>query len=333
MPPEPQLEVLVLGPLAVRLGGTPLPVDRPLERALLARLALADGMSVPDHRLAADLWGDGDLARPTERLRVLASRVRAAIGSPDSLIRVNGGYALAAQLTDLAEARAAAERMHAAVRAGDHVTARTAAKAALARWRGPSLADLRTIPYAVAEGEQLDAWRLTLQVEQLSAELALGHAAEAGRELEALAAENPLHERLWCLLALALYRTGRQADALSRLAKLRSRLVDELGVDPAPDTAAMELRLLRQDPILLLQATERSAPPAELPSRLTSFVGREHELAALVKRLGEPGLITLTGGPGSGKSRLSFEAARALSGRAVRLVELAPLQRESAVCR
>ncbi|MEI8412923.1 MULTISPECIES: ATP-binding protein [unclassified Kribbella] len=332
MPPEPQLEVLVLGPLAVRRGGIPVSVDRPLERALLVRLALAGGMSVPDHRLAADLWGDVDLARPTERLRVLASRLRAALGSPDSLTRVNGGYALAARLSDLTEAQAAAERVHAAVRSGDHFGVRAAARAALALWRGPSLADLRTIPYAVTEGEQLDAWRLALQVELLDAELALGHAAEAGRELEALAAENPLHERLWCLLALALYRTGRQADALSRMARLRTRLADELGVDPAPDTAAMELRLLRQDPSLLLQAPEPAAPPpADLPSPLTSFVGRQQELSSLVKRLGEPGLITLTGGPGSGKSRLSFEAARAVPGRVVRLVELAPLQRESAV--
>ncbi|TCO44456.1 putative ATPase [Kribbella antiqua] len=335
MPPEPPLEVLVLGPLAVRLGGAPISVDRPLERALLVRLALAGGMSVPDHRLAADLWGDVDLARPTERLRVLASRLRAAIDSPDSLTRVNGGYALAAQLTDLTEARAAAERMHAAVRAGDHLAVRTAARQALALWRGPSLADLRTVPYAVTEGEQLDAWRLTLQVELLDAELALGHAAEAGRELEALAAENPLHERLWCLLALALYRTGRQADALSRMARLRNRLAEELGVDPAPDSAAMELRLLRQDPTLLLSAPEPAAPPAapaaDLPSPLTSFVGRQQELSSLVKRLDEPGLVTLTGGPGSGKSRLSSEAARAVAGRVVRLIELAPLQRESAV--
>lgn len=339
----------MLGPLAVRLGGRAVAVDRPLERALLVRLALAGGMSVPDHRLAADLWGDVDLARPTERLRVLASRLRAAIDSPDSLTRVNGGYALAADLSDLTEARAAAERMHTAVRAGDRLAVRTAAQEALDLWRGPSLADLRTIPYAVAEGEQLDAWKLTLQVELLDAELSLGHAAEAARELEALATENPLHERLWCLLALALYRTGRQADALSRMARLRNRLSDELGVDPAPDTAAMELRLLRQDPTLLPTASESPAPEslaassatrstaapagavADLPSPLTSFVGRQEELAWLTKRVTQPGVITLTGGPGSGKSRLSFEAVRAVTDRPVRLVELAPLQREAAV--
>src|SRR5690242_11871121 len=176
MSPAPPLEVLVLGPLAVRLGGRAISVDRPLERALLVRLALAGGQPVPDHRLAADLWGDVELARPTERLRVLASRLRAAIDSPHLLTRSNGGYVLAAELSDLTLARAAAERMHLAVRAGDPFTVKTAAREALELWRGPSLADLRTIPYAVAEGEQLDAWRLTLQVELLDAELSLGHA-------------------------------------------------------------------------------------------------------------------------------------------------------------
>lgn len=322
----------MLGPLAVRLGGVPRPVVRPLERALLVRLALADGMSVPDHRLAEDLWGDVDLARPTERLRVLASRLRAALDSPESLTRINGGYALSADLTDLSAARTAAERMHAAVRLGDHHGVRAAANEALNLWRGQSLADLRTFPFAAIEGERLDSWRVDLQVERLDAELALGSAAEAGRELEALAAEHPLHERLWCLLALAFYRTGRQADALSRLAKLRSRLSEELGVDPAPDTSSMELRLLRQDPSLLLAAPPQPAA-AHLPSPLTSFVGRHQELNSLVRRVAAPGLISLTGGPGSGKSRMSAETARAvaMTGRVVRYVELAPLHRPSAV--
>src|SRR5688500_8025657 len=101
MPSEPQLEVLVLGPLAVRLNGAAIAVDRPLERALLVRLALANGLPVPDQRLAVDLWGDVDLARPTERLRVLASRLRTALGSPDVLTRASNGYALSAQMTDL----------------------------------------------------------------------------------------------------------------------------------------------------------------------------------------------------------------------------------------
>jgi DNA-binding SARP family transcriptional activator len=158
MPPEPQLEVFVLGPLAVRLDGVAIGVDRRLERALLVRLALAGGLPVPDQRLASDLWGDVDLARPTERLRVLASRLRAALNFPRLLTRSSGGYALSAQLSDLAAARAAAERMHVAVRAGDHLSIRAATREALALWRGPSLADLRTAravaaALALARGE------------------------------------------------------------------------------------------------------------------------------------------------------------------------------------
>ncbi|GAA3648110.1 hypothetical protein GCM10022224_008550 [Nonomuraea antimicrobica] len=380
------LDVLVLGPITVRAGDATIAVDRLLERAMLARLALAGGSAVPDVRLAADLWGEAELARPAERLRVLASRLRAALLSgseqdgdrpqrgPSPLVRKPGGYALDAHAADLTAARSDAEQAHAAARAGDHEHARAAAARALGLWRGPALADLRAIPYAEAEGERLEAWRLDLLVRRLTADLALGAAAEVVVELERLAADHPLHERLSGLLALALYRTGRQADALDRLSGLRRRLADGLGVDPVPETAALELRILRQDPSLLLggvvpvaqgeragasagpiepqaSATDPGPRPIRLPGPATSFVGRDGDLAALLERLGRPGLVTLTGGPGSGKSRLAIEAARAVasgtafttsgasgasagSGAAVRtvtVVELAPLRREGAV--
>ncbi|WP_157247192.1 ATP-binding protein [Nonomuraea typhae] len=352
MPAPSGLDVLVLGPV---VAGD-VRVDRLLERALLARLALASGRPVPDDRLAADLWGESELTRPAERLRVLASRLRAALSpSPGShLTRTPGGYRLDARPADLGTAREAAERAHAAVRAGDHERARDAAATALAQWRGAALEDLRAIPYAAAEGARLDAWRLDLLVERLTADLALGSAAEVHAELARLAGEHPLHERLHGLLALALYQTGRQAEALERLTGLRRTLAGELGVDPAPETARLELLILRQDPSLGLpdrpspasltvpQAAEppsgaetaqpvRGASP-RLPGPMTSFVGRDADLAALVDRLARPGLVTLTGGPGSGKSRLAIEAARAVAaGRAVTVVELAPLARREAI--
>ncbi|MGW4957885.1 AfsR/SARP family transcriptional regulator [Nonomuraea sp. NPDC004186] len=387
MPSLPGLDVLVLGPVTVRAGDATIVVDRLLERALLTRLALAGGSPVPDARLAADLWGEAELARPTERLRVLVSRLRAALPAAprqgagrsrqaSPLVRTPGGYALDAHAADLVKARSAAERAHAAARSGDHAGARGSAAQALGLWRGSALADLRAIPYAELEGERLEAWRLDLMVQRLTADLALGAAAEVSAELERLADEHPLHERVSCLLALTLYRTGRQADALDRLARLRRRLADALGVDPVPETAALELRILRQDPSLqltntapaqgviasgqepsllsvaepsLLSVGSSGPPPVEspapdqarsrvrLPGPATSFVGRDGELAALVRRLARPGLVTLTGGPGSGKSRLAIEAAKAVAQapaaepRAVTLVELAPLHREGAV--
>jgi len=246
------VDVLVLGPTLVRAGDTVLPVDRPLERALLVRLAMGRGTAVPDQRLAGDLWGDEELRRPVERLRVAMSRLRTSLGPHAGLIsRSPAGYRLASAPTDLVRAEAAAERLHAAERIGDHAKMRDASAAALAYWRGPALADLRLIRYARIEAERLDAWRLTLTVARLGAELHLGGAGAVTAELSALVVEHPLHEPLAGLLALALYRAGRVADALAQMARLRRALADELGVNLGPESARLELRLLRQDPTLL----------------------------------------------------------------------------------
>ncbi len=328
-------------------GENALTVDRMLERAVLTRLAIAGGNPVPDERLAADLWGDLEPHRLTARLRVVVSRLRATLGEHAATIsRSPAGYQAAAHTSDLVAAQAAADRMHAAARAGAYDTVREAARTALACWRGSSLGDLRTVPFAAMESERLDAWRVELTVHRLRAEIALGGAGELIAELATLAGEYPLHEPIAGLLAHALYRSGRQADALDRLAKLRRALADELGVDPAPDTAELELRLLRQDPGLLATpvatapisavatvppATPQARPPITAPS--TSFLGRDGELAALAAQLQEPGVVTLVGGPGSGKSRLAIEAAARIAeqGRHVVVVELGPVQREDAM--
>uniref|UniRef100_UPI0024545431 AfsR/SARP family transcriptional regulator n=1 Tax=Nocardia brasiliensis TaxID=37326 RepID=UPI0024545431 len=344
------VDVLVLGPVQAWADGVAVTVDRPLERAVLVRLALANRVPVPDGRLAEDLWG-AEVERPVQRLRVVVSRLRAALGPLAEVIgRTSAGYQARVSATDLLDAEAAAQRLHTARRAGDYRTVASAAREALALWRGPALADLRTIPFAAAEGERLDDWRLSLTVAGLEANLELGAAGEVVTELTGLVARHPLHEPLSCLLALALYRTGRQADALERLARLRRALSEELGVDPAPDTAQLELRILDHDPALRAARgvepidtarSEESAaqtgdsavaeprPGAVLAAPLTSFVGRGREFATLTARLAEPARTTLVGVAGSGKSRLAAELARSIgaSSRPVVLVELAPLGR------
>ncbi|MFI6042446.1 BTAD domain-containing putative transcriptional regulator [Nocardia sp. NPDC051321] len=333
-------EVHVLGPVRVVDDGRDLGVDRPLERAALVRLALARGVPVPDGRLVADLWGEEELPRPIERLRVLISRLRAALGEHGAAVtRSPSGYRTTVSVADLIAAEAAAAQMHAAHRAGQHATVRSAAEAALRMWRGPALADLTSAPFAVAESTRLDQWRLGLTVARLDATLHLGSGAEIATELAGLVREHPQHEPLARLHALTLYRTGSQADALERLHRLRRVLSDELGVDPTPETAELELRILRHDPSLraprMTYAVDLSDASADTacPVPADAFIGRRQELAAVVDSLRRPCVVTLMGGPGSGKTRLALEAARgvAAAGRSVVFVELAPLQRRDTI--
>ncbi|MEJ3651415.1 BTAD domain-containing putative transcriptional regulator [Actinomycetes bacterium KLBMP 9759] len=325
--------------MTVSCDGAPLAVERPLERALMARLALAGGAPVLDGRLAEDLWSESEILRATPRLRVVASRLRGALGEHGALLtRTSAGYQLAAEAGDLLRAQEAAARLHDAVRDGDTAGVHAAAAAALACWRGAALADLRAYPFAQADGERLDAWHLDLTVYRIGAALDLHGGGGVIAELTTLAAEHPLHEPIACLLAKALYRVGRQADALDRLARLRTALAEELGVDPGPESADLELQLLRHDPRLLGPETEVSAavaverPLTRVPVSTTSFHGRDAQLAALLEQVSRPGVVTLLGGPGSGKSRLAMETARIVAtGRRVVVAELAPLRRDDAV--
>lgn len=337
-----RLEISVLGPTVITDGERVVDVPRRLERALAVRLSLARGAVVPDEILVRDLWGDEDTARPAERLRVVASRLRAALGpAADALRRLDGGYAIDARPADLVAAEASLAGLAAALRAGDPDGVREAAAAAGRRFRGAALADLRSVPFARAEGDRLDAVRLDLLVEQLEAETALRPAIDLLAELGELAAAHPLHERIARLRARILYRDGRPADALAVLADLRARLADELGVDPAPETGRLEVRILRQDPDLAEPETPAAVPDQRSPRRAvpslprsgSTFVGRDGECVTVVELLREPVLVTLTGSPGSGKTRLALEVARRVGeqARTVAWVDLAPLSEPSAV--
>lgn len=318
---HPFLQIDVLGPAELLSPARePVLLRQPLSRALAVRLALARGKPVADGILIRDLWGDDDAARPLARLRVLASRLRGALGDhAGALQRTSAGFSLQAEPADLDAAEKALSGLEPIRRSGDQAKLFDTTSAALSRWRGDPLSDLDGIPFVVAEQQRLGSLRLELQLAWAESGLALGKLVEP--ELERLVCVHPLHERLVGLSAQALFRAGRQAAALDRLHALRVRLADELGIDPAPETVSLENDL----------RTRLTAAPrlrTSLPTAARTFVGREQEQAELLQQIQQPGLITLLGGPGAGKTRLARElAARtAESGRPVAWLDLAPAQ-------
>jgi predicted ATPase/DNA-binding SARP family transcriptional activator len=329
----------ILGPLTVADGGRPIAVPGAKPRTLLVMLVLHAGRVVPADRLVDGLWGEHLPADPANALQALVSRLRRALdpGGELGLLRSHPpGYLLAAdpeQVDAVRFERLAAEG-HAALATGRPDAAAALLAEGLALWRGPALADVADEPFAGGEVARLTELRLAAVEDRIEADLALGrHAAVVG-ELEALVAEHPLRERLRGQLMRALYRSGRQAEALEAYRRTRTLLGEELGLDPSQELQRLEAAMLAQDAGL--------DPPAEAPARrrtnvrvpLTSFVGRDEEVVRVAAALDQARLVTLTGPGGSGKTRLAVEVAAGLADRiadGVWLVELAPLPAEGSV--
>jgi predicted ATPase/DNA-binding SARP family transcriptional activator len=359
------IRIGILGPLEVRdAAGRALPVGGARLRSLLIRLAISDGHPVPVDRIAADLWpGDGGEgpADAANAVQALVSRLRGAAGK-DLVAYGPTGYRLTLPSEEIDAW--AFERLAAAARArlaGEESPAERSAAAdvlrdALRLWRGPALADVADAPFAAATIARLSELRLAATEDRIDADLALGRGAGLVPEVEELATEHPLRERLRGQLMRALYAAGRQADALGVFEDTRQALADALGVDPSPALSAVHLAILRGElpappappqPEQAEQAEppEPPEPPAQserpapenggarrignLPAQLTSFVGRDDELDRVGRLLTETRLITLTGPGGAGKTRLSLEAgARAIENApdGVWFVPLAPVR-------
>jgi predicted ATPase/DNA-binding SARP family transcriptional activator len=324
------MEFRILGPLEVGDAAAPVVIPGAKERALLADLLVADGRVVSADRLIEDLWDDRPPANPLNTLQGRVSALRRALGPAAALLATRPpGYALEVdpERVDAARFQRLVTEARQATAADPAGAARLLA-AALALWRGPALAEFADQPWAQAEAARLEELRLTAL--EARAELILqagGHAGLVG-ELEGLVAAHPHRERLAELLMLALYRAGRQADALGRYQQTRAVLAEELGIDPSPQLQRLHQAILTQDPSLDPAPPQELAPRHNLPERLTSFVGREEELAEAAKLLEQHRLVTVTGPGGAGKTSLAVELARALAPRwpdGVWLVELAAL--------
>uniref|UniRef100_UPI001BDC8FA9 BTAD domain-containing putative transcriptional regulator n=1 Tax=Pseudonocardia lacus TaxID=2835865 RepID=UPI001BDC8FA9 len=308
------MQVGILGPLEVRDAGTAVALRGARVRTLLARLALDNGRAVPVGALADALWP----ARTDTRhaLHSLMTRLRGALPDPDAIRTLPGGYRLdlPPDAVDAVRFERLARDGREALHAGRPDTAAAHLRAALRLWRGDALADLPDVPFAVAAADRLDELRLTAREDLADAALRSG-ADPAGvvADLHALTSAHRTRERAHALLLRALHADGRTAEALAHYARVRAGLADRLGADPSPELRAAHLAVLRAE-----------RPQARLPLPLTSFVGRETELALVAARLAGHRLVTLTGPGGAGKTRLAVAAAADRAGDAV-LVELAGL--------
>ena len=258
------MEFRLLGPLEVLYEGAEVPVRGTRQRELLALLLLHAGQVVSSDRLMDALWGESQPAAGATALRVRVSQLRKALGPAGGrLVTRPPGYALLLEggELDLQHFERALDRAAAAL-PDDPAAAARHAQTALSLWRGAPLADIAYSSYAqaaIARLEELRAAALELRIE---AELALGRHAQVVGELQQLVAEHPLRERMWGQLMLALYRDGRQADALAAYRAARERLVAEVGIEPGPGLRALESAILAQDPSLA-PGVQKSQPAAQ----------------------------------------------------------------------
>jgi YVTN family beta-propeller protein len=269
------MDFRILGPLEVFTNGQPLALGGSKQRAVLALLLLHANETVSVDRLIEALWGERAPAGAVQSVRVHISRLRKVLdggggegNGPSRLVTKSGGYQL--NVEDDALDLARFERLYAEGQralASDPPRAAELLNEALALWRGPALADLAYEPFAQAEAARLDELRVAALEDRIEADLELGRHAAVASEIEPLIAEHPLRERLRRLQMLALYRCGRQAEALEAYRAARRTLVEEVGVEPGPEMRELHEAILRQDPALDAPARPQAAPPAPTAER------------------------------------------------------------------
>jgi len=301
------LTVAVLGRVEVSLDGSPAAVPSGLTTELLVRLALDAGRPVRVERLVDDLW-PGATATRRNTLQAKVSQLRRALGDPAALTGGPAGYTLAVdpERVDALRALRVADDGAAQLAAGDAAAAAATCRTGLALFGPEVLPAAGTAEWVLPHRVRLEEVRLRLVEDGLAARLALGAAGEITGELESLVAVHPLRERLWALLITALYRAGRQSDALAAYRRVTRQLADELGIDPGPELAALEQQVLSHDRTLAASPRRRG----NLPALATPLVGRADDLAVVRASLADHRLVTLVGPAGVGKTRLATEVAR-----------------------
>src|SRR5919202_3438938 len=320
------MQVRLLGALeVVDAEGCVVPLSGAKLKTLIALLALNAGYVVGTDRLIDAIYGDRLPLRADNALQLLVSKLRQTLklagGCERAVLTQAPGYVLDLDAEDvdaLAFARLVAKaRM--SVEQGRSEEASVLLGQALALWRGPALADFAFEDFATGDRVRLEELRLTATEERVEGDLSLGRHVQCTGELEQLVAAHPLRERAWSQLMVALYRCGRQADALRAFQSARRQLGEELGIEPGPELCRVEAAVLTQDPSLMAPLRPPPAAAHDIRSSgnvrrpLTTCLGRDVELAAIRTLLESQRLVTLVGPGGIGKTRLALEVA--LTGR------------------
>jgi predicted ATPase/DNA-binding SARP family transcriptional activator len=314
------MQFRILGPVTViDEAGAGLPLGPPRQHALLAALLLHLGEPMPVDRLIGLLWGDAAPASAATIVHGSVAGLRRTLepaGTEDRsrlLVTQASGYALrvAAEQVDAARFERLAAEGRSQVR-DDPRRASGILGQALSLWHGPALAGVGA-PFVAGAVHRLGELRLEALEARAGADLALGKHADLVSELGELVEQYPLRERLWAQLMVALYRCGRQSDALAAYQAARRLLDEQLGVLPGPELESMQHAVLQHHPSLDPPGAARTRPT--LPRPLGEFVGRQQESAQLAELLDSHRLVTLVGAAGVGKSRLAVEVARSITGR------------------
>jgi YVTN family beta-propeller protein len=258
------MEFGLLGPVDVRRDGSPVAVGGPKPRAVLAMLLLEANKVVSRDRLIEGLWGERQPPTAEHTLDDYISRLRKALGS-DRIERRAPGYVVCVEHDelDLTQFEVLVEQGREQLARGEAAGAAATLRNALSLWRGQALADLLNEPFASLEADRLEERRLSALEDRVDADLALGQHSKLVAELEELARRHPYRERLASQLMLALYRSGRQAEALATFQSARQTLAKELGLEPGPELRELQRRILEHDPGLGLPRSVRSAPKTQ----------------------------------------------------------------------
>ena len=329
------MEIRFLGPLEVDDGGELLRIPGGRPRALLSLLALNAGRVMQPERLMELMWEDEPPATAANALQVHISALRRAIEPAGPPYRVllsrSGGYLLnlTPEQIDLSRFERFVQQGHQAIQRGDIELGRHLLAEAIALWRGSPLEGLGDQPWTFGEVRRLEELRVAAEEDRIQVELALGRHQEMIGRLGSLIDQHPLRERFRAQLMIALYRSGRQAEATEVFHQTRRLLVEKLGMEPGPELQRTNRAVLNQDPSLLGIPTEAPLPRLDnLPMPTTSFVGRGSELKEVAALLQRVRLVTLTGIGGIGKTRLAVQVARNLLGsydRGIWVANLAPV--------